>query len=150
MAQALKLHKEVDSIDISRKHLEKISGDELSDEPVSFIDQEIRRRCMWACFLLDRFHTAGADRPWVFQENDMAIQLPVHDRNLQLDSPAITERLDGGIKDNSDVEPEEKLARSTANMGLGGYIIKIVALYSRVTKYLHQVNIHRSLKFFVI
>jgi len=141
MAHALQLHKEADQDPMGKVHLPDYNHDGgHMGGYMSFIDKEIRRRCMWACFVMDRFDSSGTERPCIINEGELEIQLPVHDRNLQLDAPAITEQLDGGVKDTSDLSEEEKLAKATESMGIGGYMVRVVAIYDRVVKYLSRVR----------
>lgn len=150
MAHALQLHKESE-YDPTLKVHPTIKPDYMQEGGLpggnmSFTDKEIRRRCMWACFVMDRFNSSGTERPCVINESQVEIQLPVHDRNLRLDTPATTEQLDGGIKDNSDASEDEKIKNATDNMGIGAYMIRAVAMYGRVVKYLNQVCLQHSLQ----
>ncbi|KAI5804470.1 fungal-specific transcription factor domain-containing protein [Geopyxis carbonaria] len=142
MAHALQLHKEPEYDPMLKIH-PMMKPDYMHEGGIpggnmSFTDKEIRRRCMWACFVMDRFNSSGTERPCVINENEVEIQLPVHDQNLHLDSPATTEQLDGGIKDNSEASEDEKIKNATDNMGIGAYMIRVVAMYGRVVKYLNQ------------
>ncbi|KAA8912786.1 fungal-specific transcription factor domain-containing protein [Sphaerosporella brunnea] len=142
MAHALQLHKEADQDPMAKVH-PLMRPDYLHEGGhmggyMSFIDKEIRRRCFWACFVMDRFNSSGTERPCIINESEVEIQLPVHDRNLQLDVQAITEQLDGGVKDTSELPEEEKVAVAAENMGIGAYIVRAVAMYGRVVKYLNQ------------
>lgn len=143
MAHALQLHKEAEHDPAGKaihvQHPDYIHEGGLMGGFMSFTDKEIRRRCMWACFVMDRFTSSGTERPCLINEAEIEIQLPVHDRNLQLDAPAITEQLDGGVKDPSDIPGEEKLAKAAGSMGIGAYAVRAVAIFGRAVKYLNQV-----------
>ena len=143
MAHALQLHKEAEQDPMGKpSHVplpDYIHEGGRMGGYMSFTDKEIRRRCMWACFVMDRFTSSGTERPCLISEGEIEIQLPVHDRNLQLDAPAITEQLDGGVKDTSDTAEEQKLARAAESMGVGAYAVRAVAIFGRVVKYLNQV-----------
>lgn len=146
MAHALKLHKEVEQDPMARPHPLSVRPDYMHEGGImggymSFIDKEIRRRCMWGCFIMDRFNSSGTEKPWTINEADLEIQLPVHDRNLQLNSPAITEQLDGGVKDPSNLPEDEKLAKAAENMGIGAYIVRVISIFGRVVKYVNQVRL---------
>jgi hypothetical protein len=108
---------------------------------MSFVDREIRRRCMWACFVMDRFTSSGTERPCLISESEIEIQLPSHDRNLELDIPTVTERLDGtvNVRDVKGLVLGE--SNIVDNMGVGAYIVRVVSLYGRVAKYFNQVSI---------
>lgn len=46
----------------------------------AFIQQEIRRRTFWTCFILDRYLSNGKFRPQVLRVKDMRIQLPASEQ----------------------------------------------------------------------
>ncbi|KAG6005056.1 hypothetical protein E4U21_000512 [Claviceps maximensis] len=127
MAFALQLHKDV-------KHDTSSCGNK---SPLSFIDQEIRRRIMWACFLMDRFNSSGSDRPMFIKEESIQVQLPVKESYFQLDIPVETETLDGSrrqLGSHSD-GPE---AFIDDNMGVAAYTIRAIAIWGRVITQLHH------------
>lgn len=136
MAHALQLHKEVNNDPIgksSRPYYPQDHEGPLGVNSMSFVDREIRRRCMWASFAMDRFNSSGTERPCIISESELGIQLPSHDKNLELNLPTITEQLDGNVRF---LEP----GRATENMGVGAYIVRVIALYGRVVKYVNQVS----------
>ncbi|KAI9848047.1 MAG: hypothetical protein M1837_001149 [Sclerophora amabilis] len=45
-----------------------------------FIDQEIRRRTFWSCFIMDRYLSSGKYRPQMVNIKDLRIQLPSSER----------------------------------------------------------------------
>ncbi|KAH8894761.1 hypothetical protein GQ53DRAFT_839186 [Thozetella sp. PMI_491] len=126
MAFALQLHKDLEYDPL------RIAG----KTQLSFIDREIRRRTMWACFLMDRFNSSGTDRPTFVREETLKIPLPIKEKNFQLDIPGPTETLDGEVPD---VPPEEALlADAKENMGVAAYMIRAIALWGRIINYLNQ------------
>lgn len=127
MAFALQLHKELD-------HDPSMPG---SKTPLSFIDREIRRRIMWACFLMDRFNSSGTDRPMFIREETIQICLPVSERCFQLDMPVPTETLDGKVHPLN-VAKEGQQPDLRNNMGVAAYLIRSVALWARIITYLNQ------------
>ncbi|KHO00695.1 zinc finger transcription factor 1 [Metarhizium album ARSEF 1941] len=127
MAFALQLHKDLE-FDPSRRG---------NKTPLSFIDREIRRRIMWACFLMDRFNSSGSDRPMFIKEECIRIQLPVKESYFQLDMPAETELLDGSRPPSG--SPDGKpIAQAGEHMGVAAYTIRAVAIWGRIVSYLHQ------------
>lgn len=132
MAFALQLHKDLDHDPIRE------------GGTLSFIDREIRRRTMWACFLMDQFNSSGQDRPSFIQEEHLKrLPLPVSEKNFQLDMPASTENIFGQAAsantpnenrqaDDGDQEDPKN------NMGVAAYMIKAVAIWGRVMKHLNQ------------
>ncbi|RYP50768.1 hypothetical protein DL768_003766 [Monosporascus sp. mg162] len=126
MAIALQLHKDLES-DV-RRH---------SDSQLSFIDREIRRRTMWACFLMDRFTSSGVDRPIFIKEEWLKIQLPIKEKLFQLDMPGPTEDLQGRVP-HPVPDDEGQLSKAEDNMGVAAYMIRALALWGRVINYLNQ------------
>lgn len=127
MAFALQLHKDLD-YDPSR-----LGG----RTQLSFVDREIRRRTMWACFLMDRFNSSGTDRPTFIREETVKIPLPIKEKNFQLDMPGPTETLTGDIMEINSPD-ETQAADAKANMGVAAYMIKAIAVWGRIITYLNQ------------
>ncbi|KAF7554834.1 hypothetical protein G7046_g6702 [Stylonectria norvegica] len=128
MAFALQLHK-----DLERDPF----GNKGKGAQLSFIDREIRRRTMWACFLMDRFNSSGTDRPMFIKEETLKIPLPIKEKYFQLDIPGPTETLDGQVLHpavSNDGQPVE--ARD--NMGVAAYMIRTISLWGRIIDYLNQ------------
>lgn len=125
MAYALSLHKDPEDV--------KLGGQEppKDDNPpyFSFMNRELRRRVMWACFSMDRFNSSGTQRLGMIIESDIEIPLPMNDSDLDLGRAMVTERLDGTVKG------QEANARN--NMGVAAYMIRVIALFGRVSKYLN-------------
>ncbi|PHH55449.1 putative transcriptional regulatory protein [Ceratocystis fimbriata CBS 114723] len=121
MAYALQLHRDLDH-------------DPNGDKPqLSFIDREIRRRTMWACFLMDRFNSSGTDRPMFIREESIKIPLPVKERCFQLDVPASTQTLKGDLPSPSAVSDGD----TSVNMGVSAYTVRVIALWGRIITYVN-------------
>lgn len=130
MAYALQLHRELDHDSLSRK--------QDADPKLSATDRELRRRTMWACFMMDRFTSSGTERPSCASEEHIKIHLPNKEFNFQNDIPGETEpmhaqpsakRRDGGQRCN---------ARD--NMGVAAYVVRVIVLWGRVISYLNLVG----------
>jgi hypothetical protein len=130
MAYALQLHRELDHDPLGRNP-EKPSSE------LSFTDREIRRRTMWACFLMDRFNSSGTERPMFADEETIKIQLPIRESNFQMEIPGPTETLDGRVP-NPSTSDNGQLLDPRENMGVAAYMVRIVALWGRVIKYLNM------------
>jgi hypothetical protein len=128
MAFALQLHKDLE-------HDPMIRGDK--EAQLSFVDREIRRRTMWACFLMDRFNSSGTDRPTFVREETIKTPLPIREKFFQLDMPAATEMLEGPALDPVTGE-EGELVDARENMGVAAYMIRAIAIWGRVINYLNQ------------
>lgn len=132
MAYALQLHRELDHDPLGRKTE--------NNSELSFTDMEIRRRTMWACFLMDRFTSSGTERPMFADEDIIKVQLPVKECNFQMEIPGPTESLDGQVPNpvKSDTSDTGRLSDPQGNMGVAAYMIRVIALWGRVIKYLNM------------
>ncbi|KAM3070307.1 hypothetical protein ACMFMG_010139 [Clarireedia jacksonii] len=127
MAYALQLHKDLDYDPQKRNGTAELS----------FIDREIRRRTMWACFLMDRFNSSGTDRPTFIKEKTIKIQLPVKESMFQMDIPGPTENIRGEVP--HPVKPGGgQLANPKQNMGVAAYMIRSIAIWGSIISYLNQ------------
>ncbi|GAP89679.1 putative zinc finger transcription factor 1 [Rosellinia necatrix] len=127
MAYALQLHKDLEY-------------DPMRPNPsaqLSFIDREIRRRTMWACFLMDRFNSSGTDRPMFVKEETIRIQLPIKEKLFQLDMPGPTEDLHSRVPHPVPAN-EGQLSDAKDNMGVAAYMIRAIALWGRIISFLNQ------------
>ncbi|EFQ24873.1 fungal specific transcription factor domain-containing protein [Colletotrichum graminicola] len=127
MAFALQLHKDLDHDPLNRN----------GSSQLSFIDREIRRRTMWACFLMDRFNSSGTERPTFVREETVDIPLPIKERYFQLDMPAPTETLKGKVPHPVSAE-DGQMANAKENMGVAAHMIKTIAFWGRVINYINQ------------
>ncbi|KAF6512705.1 hypothetical protein HZS61_007511 [Fusarium oxysporum f. sp. conglutinans] len=128
MAFALQLHKNLEY---------DPSGRNGTKTQLSFIDREIRRRIMWACFLMDRFNSSGRDRPMFIREDTIQIPLPVKEKYFQFDMPAPTEMLDGQVP-HPPSPNDGQIADARENMGVAAFLIRAIALRGRIITYLSQ------------
>lgn len=126
MAYALQLHRDLDHDPQKRN----------GKTTLSFIDREIRRRTMWACFLMDRFHSSGTERPSFIRELDMKIPLPIKEKLFQLDMPGPTENLMGQVLHPVSSGAGE-LSDPKENMGVAAYVIRSITLWGRIVNYLN-------------
>ncbi|KAL8693941.1 MAG: hypothetical protein Q9224_003660 [Gallowayella concinna] len=128
MAYALQLHRELDYDPLVRK--------DDADPKLSATDREIRRRTMWACFVMDRFGSSGTERPTCGAEDYIKIQLPTKEFNFQNEIPGPTETLaeESSYTSTLDVEQKTKLRD---NMGVASYIVRVIVLWGRVIMYLN-------------
>ncbi|KIW16020.1 hypothetical protein PV08_06071 [Exophiala spinifera] len=96
MGYALQLHRELDHDPQGRN---QIANDPSKKGPLdlSFTDREIRRRTMWACYLMDTFNSSGSERPSFLNEEYYQIQLPIKESHFQMEVPGPTEDLYGNV-----------------------------------------------------
>ncbi|KAF7588463.1 hypothetical protein BBP40_005689 [Aspergillus hancockii] len=129
MAYALQLHSELD-------HDPLLSQGNGGGSQLSFTDREIRRRTMWACFMMDRYNSSGSQRPPIGNERFIQIQLPIKEPHFQMEIPGPTEDLDGNVP-NPVPEDVGQLSDAKDNMGVSAYIIRAIVLWGRIVDYLN-------------
>jgi len=129
MAYALQLHQELD-------HDPLLSQKTGNGSQLSFTDQEIRRRTMWACYLMDRYNSSGSQRPPIGNEKFLQIQLPIKETHFQMEIPGPTEDLDGDIL-NPAPDGAGQLSNAKENMGVSAYIIRAIVIWGRIVDYLN-------------
>ncbi|KAF2834706.1 hypothetical protein M501DRAFT_999949 [Patellaria atrata CBS 101060] len=128
MAYALQLHKDVDR---------DPSGNNRAESRVlSSTDREIRRRTMWSCFLMDRFNSSGTDRPIFVSDQCIQVQLPIKESYFQMELFGPTEDLDGNVPKSVEKESTD-LPNAKENMGVTSYLVRLVALWGRLVKYMN-------------
>ncbi|KAI9369017.1 fungal-specific transcription factor domain-containing protein [Aspergillus egyptiacus] len=129
MAYALQLHRELDYDPL----LTQANG---RGAQLSFTDREIRRRTMWACFLMDRYNSSGSQRPPIGNEKFIQIQLPIKESHFQMEIPGPTEDLEGNVL-NPVPEDVGQLSNARSNMGVVAYVIRAVVIWGRIVDYLN-------------
>ena len=129
MAYALQLHQELEQDTL-------LSQNNGSGSQLSFTDREIRRRTMWACFLMDRYNSSGSQRPPIGNEKFLQIQLPIKETHFQMEIPGPTEDLDGDVL-NPTPEDSGQLSNAKENMGVSAYIIRAIVIWGRIVDYLN-------------
>jgi hypothetical protein len=129
MAYALQLHSELD-------HDPLLNQSNGGGSQLSFTDREIRRRTMWACFMMDRYNSSGSQRPPIGNEKFIQIQLPIKEPHFQMEIPGPTEDLDGNVP-NPVPEDVGQLSNAKDNMGVSAYIIRAIVLWGRIVDYLN-------------
>ncbi|KFY90609.1 hypothetical protein V500_05073, partial [Pseudogymnoascus sp. VKM F-4518 (FW-2643)] len=127
MAYALQLHRDLEH-DPCKPH---------SRVRLSFVDREIRRRTMWACFLMDRFNSSGTDRPMFIKEETILVQLPIKEDLFQLDIEGPTEDMKGDVPFPS-AGGDGELSNARENMGVAAFTIRSIALWGRIIIYYFQ------------
>lgn len=128
MAYALQLHKDFDH------GTQPGPPDEKSD--LTFTDREIRRRTMWACFIMDRFNSSGTDRPMFVAESYIEAQLPIKEEYFQMEITGPTENLEGTT--SRSVEPDSgQVTDPRDNMGVAAYMVRAVSVWGHVVRYVN-------------
>lgn len=127
MAYALQLHRELDYDPLTRK--------EGAEPKLSTTDREVRRRTMWACFMMDRFNSSGSERPTCALEEHMKIHLPNKEFNFQNGIPGDTETMD--VQDSATRPAPGQRCNTRDNMGVAAYVVRVIVLWGRVMRFLN-------------
>ncbi|KAI4177116.1 MAG: hypothetical protein LQ343_000598 [Gyalolechia ehrenbergii] len=128
MAYALQLHRELDHDPLGRK--------DDADPKFSATDREIRRRTMWACFMMDRFCSSGTERPTCGSEEHIKVQLPIKEFNFYNEIPGPTETLEGEKPSSALIDAGQDYDPAN-NMGVASFTVRIIVLWGRVIRYLN-------------
>ncbi|KAF2204838.1 hypothetical protein GQ43DRAFT_108989 [Delitschia confertaspora ATCC 74209] len=59
---------------------DRLSRNTILNKSDEFIEQEIRRRTFWSCFIMDRYLSGGKYRPTMLRVEELRIQLPSSER----------------------------------------------------------------------
>lgn len=81
----------------------------------AFVEQEVKRRTFWSCFIMDRYLSSGKYRPQILTVQDLRIQLPSSDRAFLFGEKVKTEILSKEIDDlasKSEVHGEQMTVTS--------------------------------------
>lgn len=128
MAYALQLHKDLD-------HEAGARGKDAYPE-LTFTDREIRRRTMWACFMMDRFNSSGTERPIFVNEQFIQAQLPIKEHYFNFEISGITENLEGTISET--IMPDTgQVTDARDNMGVAAHMTRGVAIWGRLIRYMN-------------
>lgn len=60
----------------------KSSSNGHKSEEDAFIQQEVRRRTFWSCYIMDRYLSSGKYRPQMLHASELRIQLPASERSF--------------------------------------------------------------------
>ena len=145
MGYALQLHRELDHDPLGRHQIATNENKKGPKPPeLSFTDREIRRRTMWACYLMDTFNSSGTERPSFLNEDYYQIQLPIKESHFQMEVPGPTEDLYGNLPNNTTnkssldtMAANDAAIEAKSNMGVAAYIVRSVVLWKRIVKYLN-------------
>ncbi|MCJ1415981.1 hypothetical protein MMC32_002316 [Xylographa parallela] len=93
------------SMRIEAQHLGVGSGKEYPLDPASseaFIEEEVRRRTFWSCFVLDRYLSSGKFRPAMLAVEDVKLQLPSSEHAFIFGERVCTNMITGKCSDSGD------------------------------------------------
>jgi hypothetical protein len=129
----------------------------------AFIEQEIRRRTFWSCYVMDRYLSSGKYRPQMLHARDLRIQLPASERSFLFaekvrtlmlgdDDRAVASRAEAQSHRHDTTEPAagpsphsmyghdvegdgEARLEVGSNEGLVSRYIKILEIYGKVVQW---------------
>ncbi|KAK2756479.1 hypothetical protein FQN54_005372 [Arachnomyces sp. PD_36] len=107
------------------------------------LENEIRRRLMWACFLADANMASGVDQLKLIKLEDIKIQLPTHDYNFLHQVPAVTEHLarDTHIEVLPNPPRPQEISRPS-NLGIQAFFIRMRSIKSKILRYIKRLSEH--------
>ena len=79
LSRALALDSEVEHMGPDAR---RSSASAAKDEEDAFVQQEIRRRTFWSCYIMDRYLSSGKYRPQMLHAKELRIQLPASERSF--------------------------------------------------------------------
>ncbi|GAB7361601.1 hypothetical protein MBLNU230_g1653t1 [Neophaeotheca triangularis] len=82
MSRSLALEGELEKLGLPTGQSGKSSAMGQGDEEWAFINQEVRRRTFWSCFIMDRYLSSGKYRPQMLHARELRIQLPASERSF--------------------------------------------------------------------
>lgn len=85
---------------------------------------------------MDRFNSSGTERPLFVNDQYIQAQLPVKEHFFQFEIPGTTEVLEGPTSENTEKAGPHTLS-ATENMGVAAYIVRLVAIWGRVIRYMN-------------
>lgn len=125
-AQAMGLHYEEDLDDqpLARSLPSRANDQQSSIDPGNtspdvscqndaFVKQEIRRRTLWACFILDRYFSNGKFRPQALNAKDLRIQLPAGEHAFLFGEKVRTLLLSEENPSRSEVQSQRRASLAT-------------------------------------
>ncbi len=125
------------------------SREKIPDRGQWFVEQEVRRRTFWSCFILDRYLSSGKYRPQMVEVKDLRVQLPSSDRAFLFGEHVRTTLLAqaGGVA-TAKVESEDQGSRSAAeeeqekgrweigvDEGIQSRVVRIIEIWGKIAKW---------------
>lgn len=78
LSRSVALHCEAEQLGVDRRD----ANAEAMDTADEFVQQEVRRRTFWSCFIMDRYLSSGKYRPQMLHATDLRIQLPASEQSF--------------------------------------------------------------------
>lgn len=136
MAFALRLH---------REDGDKDDKDAVDRPPHSFVNREIRRRIMWACFIIDRFNSSSTARPIFIRDEMVNLREPIREDSFQMGIPRSIEEQEAAIfgdddnddnDDDADLWEQGRSAKDSASVA--AHMVRAVSIWGKIICYLNQ------------
>jgi hypothetical protein len=80
LSRSLALKCEAERLGVDSSRRSSLSGERSAED--AFIQQEIRRRTFWSCYIMDRYLSSGKYRPQMLHASELRIQLPASERSF--------------------------------------------------------------------
>ncbi|KAK5171169.1 uncharacterized protein LTR77_004313 [Saxophila tyrrhenica] len=100
-------------------------------EPKSWVEDETRRRLLWAIYILDRYTTVATAFEFCLNEKEIDRKLPCHEELWERNEPTDTKwfRLSG--------QPKGPTSKPT-NLGSFSYYVEIIGILSQIHQFLKK------------
>lgn len=92
------------------------SPDSATCQNDAFVKQEVRRRTLWACFILDRYFSNGKYRPQGINAKDLRIQLPASEHAFLFGEKVRTLLLSEDNTSRAEVQSQRRASLATDPM----------------------------------
>jgi hypothetical protein len=90
-----------------------VSPDSASGRNDAFVQQEVRRRTLWACFILDRYFSNGKFRPQALNAKDLRIQLPASEHAFLFGEKVCTLLLSEDNNSRAEIQSQRRASLAT-------------------------------------
>ena len=114
LSRSMALNCEAERLGVENR---KSSFSDNREDGDAFIQQEIRRRTFWSCYIMDRYLSSGKYRPQMLQARELRIQLPASERSFMFAEKVRTLML--GEEENDDIGRAEMQHTRQASVKLG-------------------------------
>lgn len=81
-SRSMALDIEAERMGLTNDRKPSVSFSAMTSDDNPFVEQEIRRRTFWSCYVMDRYLSSGKYRPQMLHANELRIQLPASERTF--------------------------------------------------------------------
>lgn len=125
------------------------SREKTADRVQWLVEQEVRRRTFWSCFIMDRYLSSGKYRPQMIEVKDLRVQLPSSDKAFLFGERVRTTLLgqiggavaakaeseDQGSRSAAEDTHEEGRWETGADEGIQSRVVRIIEIWGKIAKW---------------